>query len=148
VGAFFCTQNPMSHMEFEIRDHNELVTEIAVNYNSDNPDLTVLLASDVHFDNPKCQRDIFFRHLDECQAAGGVALIIGDFFDVMAGLHDKRRSKSLLRPEYVGPDYLQRVLNDAVEKLTPYCRTIGMISLGNHETSIIKNVEINTDCCP
>lgn len=69
---------------------NPLTTEFA--YKADEP-IELLLASDVHFDNPKCRRDIFFRHLNEAKKRGAKVAIFGDLFCLMQGKYDPRRSK-------------------------------------------------------
>jgi len=102
-----------------------------------------LLISDVHYDSPKCQRDIFFRHLDQAAEDGAMILCFGDFFDVMAGQHDRRRSKALLRPEYVSGNYIQDVVMKTAEDLKPYAHLFAVMSDGNHETAILKNQEVD-----
>jgi|TARA_S200002703_G_scaffold7566_2_gene7824 predicted phosphodiesterase len=101
-----------------------------------------LFASDVHWDSKHCQRDVFKRHLEEVKAQDGYVVIIGDFFDLMEGRNDFRRSNKL-RSEHLGTNYLQKVVLDAVEWLKPYAKNIVLISDGNHETSITKNIQVD-----
>ena len=117
---------------------NPLTTEFA--YKSDEP-IELLLASDVHFDNPKCRRDIFFRHLNEAKKRGAKVAIFGDLFCLMQGKYDPRRSKKDIRPEHNKANYLDAVIDDTATQLEPYADTIVFVSEGNHETAILKNCE-------
>lgn len=129
-------------MEYSVQAHNELCCEISITY--DQPEaFHVLLASDIHWDNPHCDRDMFIRHLEKVKALGGTAIIAGDFFDVMAGFSDKRRSKELLRKEYLTGNYLQDVVFDAREQLLPYRGHIAVMGKGNHEQTIRKYQEVD-----
>jgi UDP-2,3-diacylglucosamine pyrophosphatase LpxH len=55
--------------------------------------VNILLISDVHFDNPKCNRDLLFSHLDKAKKLGYKVAIFGDLFCMMQGKYDPRRSK-------------------------------------------------------
>lgn len=94
------------------------------------------LMSDIHFDNPKCNRQAFKTHMEEAKALDYGIVIAGDFFCLMNGKYDPRRSKSGIRNEYNEDNYLDLVISDAVRFLEPYAHNILMISKGNHETSV------------
>lgn len=100
-----------------------------------------LLMSDIHFDNPKCKRDILKKHLNEAKKRGALIAINGDFFCLMQGKYDPRRSKKDILPQHNVPNYLDAVINEAVEWWKPYADMLVFIGYGNHETAIIKNVE-------
>ena len=99
-----------------------------------------LLLSDVHFDSTKCDRDMLKDHLDKALALKASVYIFGDWFDLMQGMYDPRRSYSSLRPEYKSITYLDDVINDAVEFLEPYTEVLAMVGRGNHETNIEKRL--------
>ena len=99
-----------------------------------------LLLSDVHFDSTKCDRDMLKDHLDKALALKASVYIFGDWFDLMQGMYDPRRSYSSLRPEYKSITYLDDVINDAVEFLEPYKEVLAMVGRGNHETNIEKRL--------
>ena len=99
-----------------------------------------LLLSDVHFDSTKCDRDMLKDHLDKALALKASVYIFGDWFDLMQGMYDPRRSYSSLRPEYKSITYLDDVINDAVEFLEPYKEALAMVGRGNHETNIEKRL--------
>jgi hypothetical protein len=105
--------------------------------------IDLLLCSDIHFDNPKCNRDLFFSHLKRIKDRGGKVLINGDLLCVMQGKYDPRRSKHDIRPEHNKHDYINAVINDTVDQLSPYADIIAFIGTGNHETAILKNLEID-----
>lgn len=103
--------------------------------------IKLMLMSDIHWDNPHCQRDTLKKHLDYAKSIGAKVLINGDFFCFMQGKYDPRRSKADIRPEHNKPNYIDAVIEDAVEWWGPYKDTLIFIGYGNHETSIIKNLE-------
>lgn len=100
-----------------------------------------LLISDVHWDNPHCLRDKLKKDLDEAVKRKARILINGDFFCMMQGKYDPRRSKKNIRPEHNKSNYIDAVVNDAVDWWKPYAHHIDFIGYGNHETAIIKNLE-------
>lgn len=105
--------------------------------------LKLMVMSDVHFDSPFCNRTQFLADLDYAKEVGALVVIVGDFFDAMQGRFDPRRSMDTLRPEYRREDYYDFIVEDAIEYLKPYRRSILLISPGNHELSVLKNA--NTD---
>lgn len=120
----------------QINKINDLYTEIRIPYKSFNDSAYFHLASDVHFDNPDCNRKLFFEHLDKIKSLKGKSLIFGDFFCLMQGKGDPRKSKSKVRLEHNKDNYLDAVLDDTAEKLKPYRKQLGIISEGNHEGKI------------
>jgi len=56
-----------------------------------------LLLSDLHWDNPKCDRALLTNHLEEAKRRGAGVLVNGDFFCLMQGKGDPRRSKDDIR---------------------------------------------------
>ena len=103
--------------------------------------LKVLLISDLHWDNPHCDRELLRKHLDEAVKGGHDILINGDMFCLMQGKYDGRRSKSEIRPEHNNSRYLDSVVDTAVEWFAPYAHNIRVIGYGNHETSILRHCE-------
>jgi hypothetical protein len=125
----------------EVKRLSDLVLQMKVQYQ---PEPTrYLLLSDVHFDHPYCDRDLFFRLMDKAKEDGAGVLFNGDFFCMMQGRMDKRGGKGKVRPEHQGPDYFNLVITEAAEKLAPYADIILMMGDGNHETSVLKWNEIN-----
>jgi hypothetical protein len=101
----------------------------------------VLLLSDLHWDNPKCDRDLLKKHLDLALKGGNDILLNGDTFCLMQGAYDPRKSKQDIRPEHNVNNYLDAVVNDAIEWFKPYAHLIKVVGYGNHETNIIKRQE-------
>lgn len=97
--------------------------------------------SDLHYDNPKCNRKLLHEHLDEALEANAMIAITGDLFCLMQGKYDPRGSKSDIRPEHNKSNYLDMVINDTAEKFVKYAKNIILISRGNHETSVSKRSE-------
>ena len=102
-----------------------------------------LLISDIHFDNPKCDRVLLKKHLDQALKRNAKVLINGDFFCVMQGLTDKRHNKGDLMPQHKGHNYFDLVIEDACEFFAPYKDIIAFIGYGNHENSVIKKGEFD-----
>lgn len=100
-----------------------------------------LLISDIHWDNPKCDRELLKQHLDEAQKRGAKVFINGDFFCMMQGKYDPRRSKKDVLPEHNKANYIDAVIEDAVQWWKPYAKDILLIGYGNHESQIIKSLE-------
>lgn len=100
-----------------------------------------LLLSDLHWDNPKCERDLLKRHLKQARERGAKIIVNGDFFCMMQGKYDPRRSKKDILPEHNKANYIDAVVEDAVKWWSPYADMILLIGYGNHETAIIKNLE-------
>jgi len=101
----------------------------------------VLLISDIHFDNPKCDRQLLKRHLDQALEQGADILFNGDTFCLMQGAYDPRKSKSDILPQHNVNNYLDAVIGEAIEWFSPYAHLIRVIGYGNHETSILKRAE-------
>jgi hypothetical protein len=99
------------------------------------------MLSDIHWDNPHCDRDLLKKHLDYCKQNDIPVIINGDFFCLMQGRGDNRRNKSDIRPEHNNARYLDSIVETAVEWFEPYADTIKLIGYGNHETGVIKYQE-------
>lgn len=98
------------------------------------------MLSDIHWDNPHCDRDLLKKHLDYCKQNDIPVIINGDFFCLMEGRGDNRRSRNV-RPEHNNTRYLDSIVETAVEWFEPYAETIKLIGYGNHETGVIKYQE-------
>jgi hypothetical protein len=101
-------------------------------------EVKIAMLSDLHWDNPHCDRDMLKRHLDYCLAENIPVMINGDMFCLMQGRGDNRRNKSDIRPEHNNARYLDSIVETAVEWFLPYAHIIKLIGYGNHETAIIK----------
>jgi hypothetical protein len=101
-------------------------------------EVRIAMLSDLHWDNPHCDRDMLKRHLDYCLEEDIPVMINGDMFCLMQGRGDNRRNKSDIRPEHNNARYLDSIVETAIEWFLPYAHIIKLIGYGNHETSIIK----------
>jgi hypothetical protein len=104
-------------------------------------EIQLLLLSDLHWDNPKCDRVLLKNHLDEAVKRGAKIILNGDTFCMMQGKYDPRRSKKDIRPEHNKANYIDAVIQDAVEWFGPYKDHILVVGYGNHETAILKALE-------
>lgn len=102
-----------------------------------------LLSSDYHIDNPKSKRDLIFKHLKEARNRGALVLMFGDIFCLMQGKGDRRGNKSSILPQHNKENYIDAVINEAIDILGEYADHIGLITPGNHETQILKFHETN-----
>jgi Icc-related predicted phosphoesterase len=99
------------------------------------------ILSDLHWDNPKCDRDMLKRHLDYCLKESIPVMVVGDLFCLMQGKGDRRGNKSDIRPEHNNAKYLDSIVETSVEWFSPYASILTVIGYGNHETAIIKHQE-------
>jgi UDP-2,3-diacylglucosamine pyrophosphatase LpxH len=107
----------------------------------DRNETRLAILSDLHWDNPKCDRDMLKRHLDYCLKESIPVMIVGDLFCLMQGKGDRRGNKSDIRPEHNNAKYLDSVVETAVEWFSPYASILTVLGYGNHETAIIKYQE-------
>lgn len=105
----------------------------------------LLLLSDLHWDNPHCDRDLLLRHLKQARAKNARILLNGDTFCAMQGAYDPRKNKDAIRPEHNVSNYLDALVNTAADWFAPWVDLIDFVGYGNHETSILKRQE--TDLC-
>jgi hypothetical protein len=114
--------------------HSKNVHELII----DNLYARIAMLSDLHWDNPHCDRDMLKRHLDYCLEEDIPVMINGDMFCLMQGRGDNRRNKSDIRPEHNNAKYLDSIVETAVDWFLPYASIIKLVGYGNHETAIIK----------
>jgi len=119
-----------------VRQLTRSTTELKVD-----PGSEVLLISDLHWDNPKCDRKLLKRHLDQAKDKGSYVMVNGDLFCAMQGKYDRRSCKSDVRPEHNVARYLDALVDTATEWFAPYADILAVIGRGNHETAITKNHE-------
>lgn len=100
-----------------------------------------LLSADRHWDNPKTDLVMQRKHLEQAVERGAGVIDCGDLFCAMQGKYDPRGTKSDIRPEHNGADYLDRLVSTAADWFKPYAGNIIMIGQGNHESSILKRLE-------
>jgi hypothetical protein len=100
-----------------------------------------LLISDLHWDNPHCDRGLLKNHLDEAVKRNAAIILNGDTYCCMGGKYDRRADKSLIRPEHNTERYFDAIVDTSVEWFAPYAKNILLIGYGNHETAIIKHGE-------
>jgi hypothetical protein len=122
---------------FSVRKISRNVHEIK----AEGANTKLAILSDLHWDNPKCDWDKLKKHLDYCVFHEIPVMINGDFFCLMQGKGDPRKSKDDIRPEHNTAKYLDAIVETAVEWFTPYANILTVIGYGNHETSIIKHQE-------
>jgi len=104
-------------------------------------DINIAMLSDLHWDNPKCDRLTLVRDLEYCKANDMPIMLNGDTFCLMQGKYDPRRSKKDILPEHNKINYIDAVIETAVEFFKPYAHLITVVGYGNHETGIVKNLE-------
>ena len=125
-----------SDRKWSLVERSRNVHSINVNLSGRQDGATFLLVSDVHWDNPHCDRNLLKRHFDEAVANDCPIISVGDFFCAMQGKYDKRSDKSDVRPEHQRGDYLDRLVDTAAEWFYPYRNHLAVMGVGNHETSV------------
>lgn len=102
---------------------------------------SILFMADLHWDNPKSDHTLIKKHLEEAKRRNAKVVILGDLFCAMQGWGDPRGTKSDIRPEHNNINYLDSIINTAVDFFGPYADQIALITRGNHETSVQKRKE-------
>ena len=115
------------------------ITERGLSYK--NWEQWFLLSSDRHWDNPHSDWKLQKKHLNLARERNAKVLDFGDLFCVMQGKYDRRASKSNVRPEHQNDNYLDSVVNTAVDWFAPYADMFALVSEGNHESAIRRNHE-------
>jgi hypothetical protein len=96
-----------------------------------------LLTSDHHFDNAHCDLGLLRNHMETAVELDAPIFAIGDTFCAMQGKWDKRADTSELRPEFMGGNYLDRLVDEAEKFYSPFASHLAIMSNGNHEDSIM-----------
>ncbi len=103
----------------------------------------VHLSADHHFDSTQCDRQLLKEHYELAKQRNALSFVFGDIFDVMQGKYDPRKNYDELRPEYKGANYLDLVVDDAAKFYGQYADHIGVITLGNHESTLERRMGTN-----
>lgn len=103
----------------------------------------IMLSGDRHHDNKNANHKLELSHLKRAKKEDAPIIDIGDFFCLMQGKFDPRKSYTDLRPELIKGLYLDRVIETAEDFFKPYAEQFAVIGKGNHETSIEKHHEID-----
>jgi len=129
-------------MKIELDRVNPNVLDINMSFDGRKDlDQWFLLSSDRHWDNPHSDWKLQKKHLDQARERNAKILDFGDLFCVMQGKFDRRASKSNVRPEHQVDNYLDAVVNTAVDWFSPYADMFALISEGNHESAIRRHHE-------
>lgn len=126
----------------QITRHNPAAITLEVTARSTEK-LSIMLASDVHFDSSMCDISLFEKHLKLAEERKSPVIIAGDLFDAMQGRDDPRRSIEELKAEYKVSNYFDAIVLDASALLRKYKVPYYIIGLGNHETSVLNKISTN-----
>lgn len=124
-------------MKWKVVEHSR--NKHAIEFDGDSGG--IFMCSDLHWDNPKCDRKLLKQHFNRAKELGVPIFINGDFFCAMQARGDKRGSKDDIRPEHNKSHYLDSLIDTAVEWFEPYKENLCLIGYGNHETSVYKHRE-------
>ena len=119
----------------------ERISKNIARFTIEEKSVKLAILSDLHWDNPHCNRELLKAHLDYCLEHNIKIFLNGDTFCLMQGKGDRRGNKSDVRPEHAFNNYFDSIVKTAVEWFEPYAHIITLIGYGNHETSIIKHQE-------
>ena len=119
----------------------ERISKNIAKFTTEKAETKIAILSDLHWDNPHCNRELLKAHLDYCLEHDIPVFLNGDVFCLMQGKGDRRSNKSDVRPEHAFNNYFDSIVKTAVDWFEPYAHIIKLIGYGNHETSIIKHQE-------
>lgn len=128
-------------MNWELLPKSRSVMQVEVDALSQDFEQWFLLSSDRHHDNAHTDWGLEKKHLDQAKQRGAGIIDSGDLFCAMQGKWDKRADRSALREEYQYGNYLDRLVEVAVDFYAPYAEHFVIIGKGNHETAISKRHE-------
>ena len=103
----------------------------------------IYIGSDHHFDSVKCDRVLLEKHFKQAKERDAFIILNGDWYDMMQSAGDKRSMKSALKETYKVDNYLDTIIDDAVDFLTPYKDNLLLMGQGNHEMSMLKFMGTN-----
>lgn len=103
----------------------------------------LLLTSDVHFDNPLCNRSLYKRHLEQAVERNAPNIDLGDFNCAMQGRSDPRHEKGHIDQENNTADYFGSLIRGSYSFLSPFSSILALRGIGNHESKILKHSEID-----
>jgi len=126
-----------------LRRSDKTVTTIDIEASGQNWEQWFLLRSDAHHDNLHCQQNVEKRHLDDAKKRNAGILDFGDLFCAMQGKWDKRADPQQLRPELQTGQYLDELVRYNAAFYEEYAPWWLLMSLGNHETSMLRKHETN-----
>lgn len=124
-------------------EHGPNIHELEIDLPSRSSEFRILLVSDMHWDNPHCDRKLLAKHLGQAVACGAPILSVGDLYCAMQGKYDRRSDKSCVLPEHQHGDYLDRLVSTGVDWFSAYGRNLVVLGGGNHESSVHNNHETN-----
>ena len=101
----------------------------------------IMLSGDRHHDNLYANHKLEIKHLEQARECNAPIIDIGDFFCLMQGKYDPRKSYTDLRPELIEGPYLDRVIDTAADFYKPYAQQFAIIGEGNHESNVKKRAE-------
>lgn len=128
-------------MDFEKIEHSKNAHSVRFTSSKRTTVIKLALLSDLHWDNPDCDRELLKKHLDFCLKENIPVLLNGDVFCLMQGKGDPRGNKDKIRPEHNTNKYIDSVVETAVEWFKPYAEILCVVGYGNHETAVIKHRE-------
>lgn len=104
-------------------------------------DFRYLYISDIHLDNPHCDRHLLRQHLDQALESKSLVFCFGDVVCAMQNTKDPRAAKE--DDPYQSSKYVNHLINDVVAFFRPYKDILAVMSDGNHETAFTKHYGVD-----
>ena len=130
-------------LPFRLEQKDPRVLNVRMEPSGSNWEQWCLVRSDAHHDNSHCVQALELKHLKQAQNRGALIQDHGDFFCAMQGKWDKRADMQQFRPELQRNDYLTALIDYNSEFLQPFAPNFALMSIGNHEDSILNHHHIN-----
>ena len=129
-------------MRFSVEPKSRNVHVVTMDSDSTAWEQWFLLTGDRHIDSAESDHKLQIKHLKEAETRGAGVIDVGDVLDAMQGRDDRRRTKGVGRADSANAvNYLDRIVADAADMLSPFARQFVVIGRGNHEQSILKHAE-------
>jgi hypothetical protein len=124
-----------------VKQKNRCFHEICVSEFKSGDVFTILNISDVHLDSKGCDEKLLKRHLDRAVEDNALIFSNGDQVDAMQGRYDPRRASRDLQKKFLGDNYIDKIVDYAIDFYGEYANNFFLMGQGNHERSILKNLE-------
>lgn len=129
-------------MQWSISKKNDVVADMRIRYRTTADwEQWGLLTADRHIDNEHSNHELQHHHLKQAIERDAFVVDVGDYLDAMQGKQDKRSAKSALRVDNKSSNYLNNLVDYAVEFFAPYKDNLALIAEGNHESAVTNRYE-------
>jgi hypothetical protein len=121
---------------------SKILSDNVLEFSTFNKKFSIIYISDAHLDSEKSKTKWLHKVLKE--NPDSYIVMGGDNHDLMQGKRDPRASKNALKESLKSSDYWNQVIKNSREEwVKKYKDRIICWNTGNHETSVLRNLELD-----